>query len=106
MPLDLIRRPQPIVGIILVVVGWFAAHQAGSDGIYDQCARGGGYVIVVSLVGLLVTAAGALYCFLASRGGGSGRRFLGLFGALLGVLAGFATVLQIVAGFLVPACAV
>jgi hypothetical protein len=106
MALDLLRRPQPILGILLVVAGWFAAHQAGSDGIYDQCARGGSYVIVVSLIGLLVTAAGGLYCYLATRGGGSGRRFFGLTGALLGVLAGFATVLQIVAGFIIPACAV
>lgn len=104
--LDLVSRPQPIIGVILVIAGWFVAHQAGSEGIYDQCARGGGYVIVVSLIGLLVTAAGGLYCYLATRTGGSGRRFFGLVGALLGVLAGFGTALQIIAGFIVPACAV
>jgi hypothetical protein len=63
-------------------------------------------VILASLIGLAITAAGGLYCLMAQRGGaGDGRKFLALLGALLSLVAGFAIVLQIAAGTILPACA-
>jgi hypothetical protein len=104
---DLFTRPQPLIGILLTVVGWTLSHQWGSNAVFDDCTtRGGGTVIAVSLLGLLITGAGGLYCFMAWRGGaGDGRSFLGILGALLALLTAFAIVLQIAAGLILPACA-
>jgi len=51
-----LARPQPLLGIFAIVLGWSLSHQVGSDSIFDDCSRGGPLVIVVSLIGLLVTA--------------------------------------------------
>ena len=104
---NLLARPQPLIGILLAAAGWTLSHQWGSNAVFDDCTTsGGGTVIVASLVGLLVTAAGGFYCLWAWRGGkGDGRSFLGIMGALLALLAGFAILLQIAAGLILPACA-
>ena len=105
MRFDLIRRPQPALGILLAALGWALSHQVGSNSVFDACAGGSPLIIVVSLVGLAITAAGGLYCWLAWRGDERGRSILGAVGALLAVLAGFAIVLQIVSGLILPECA-
>ena len=106
IPQSFWRKPQPVIGILLVVAGWAVSHQAGSDGVFDACThRGGGYVVVVSFLGLVVTAVGGAYGLIAGRGSaGPGRRFFGHVTALLAVLAGFAIVLQIIAGLILPSC--
>jgi hypothetical protein len=101
----LLRRPQPLIGMLAAVLGWALSHQAGSDAVFDDCARGGGFVVFISLVGLAITAAGGLYSLKASRSGEGGRSFLGILGALLALIAGFAIVLQIAAGLILPECA-
>jgi hypothetical protein len=105
MRFDLIARPQPFIGILLVSAGWALSHQIGSDTVFDDCTRGGAFVVVVSLIGLLISAAGGFYSLLAWRGTDRGRSFLGALGALLALIAGFAIVLQIAAGLILPACA-
>jgi hypothetical protein len=105
MRLDLLARPQPFFGILLAATGWALAHQVGSDGVFDDCTRGGAFVVVISLIGLAITAAGGLYSVLAWRGTDRGRSFLGVLGALLALIAGFAIVLQIAAGVILPPCA-
>ena len=103
---DLFARPQPVIGIVLVAAGWALAHQLGSDSVFDDCASSGGVTVVLaSLLGLLVVALGGLYCLPGSDMAGSGRRFLGILGALLALIAGFSIVLQIAAGLILPACA-
>jgi hypothetical protein len=106
VPRSFWRKPQPVIGILLVVAGWAVSHQAGSDGVFDACIhRGGGYVVVVSLLGLLVTAAGGAYGLIAGRASVElGRRFFGYVTALLGVLTAFSIVLQIMAGLILPRC--
>jgi hypothetical protein len=102
---DLLGRPQPLVGIVIIAAGWALAHQVGSDSVLDACYdRGGGFVVLVSLIGLAIVAAGGLYC-LRSRSDERGKRFLGTVGALLALLAGFNLVLQVAAGLIIPACA-
>jgi hypothetical protein len=98
---------QPFLGFLLVAGGWALSHQIGSDSVFDECAsRGGGFVVLVSFAGLVMTAAGGLVCFAAWRvPEKSGRSFLGLIGGLLALLAGFAIILQIAAGLILPACA-
>jgi hypothetical protein len=105
--LDLISRPQPFLGIVLVSAGWALSHQLGSNSVFDNCASSGGVVVVLaSLLGLVAVAIGGLYCLpSAQHAAGSGRRFLGILGALLALIAGFAIVLQIAAGLILPPCA-
>jgi hypothetical protein len=105
MRFDLIRRPQPFLGILLAAAGWALSHQVGSDTLFDDCSRGGSFMVLVSLAGLLITAAGGFYASLGWRGTDQGRSLLGLLGVLLAVLAGFAIVLQITAGLILPECA-
>jgi hypothetical protein len=105
MRFDLIARPQPFIGILLAAAGWALSHQVGSDAVLDECARGGAFVVVVSLLGLAITAGGGFYSLLAWRGTDRGRSFVGALGALLALVAGFAIVLQVAAGLILPACA-
>ena len=96
----------PLVALLLASLGWALSHQAGSDGIFDDCHRGGGYVVIVSLLGLAMTAAGGVIGASVWRGAAvTGRRLFGLTAMLVAVLAGFAIVLQIVAGLVLPPCA-
>jgi hypothetical protein len=37
--LDLLARPQPFIGLLVVVAGWLLSHQVGSDSGFDDCAR-------------------------------------------------------------------
>jgi len=105
--LNLLTRPQPFIGIVLVAAGWALSHQWGSNSVFDDCASSGGVIVVLaSLFGLAAVAVGGLYCLPPSRGArGSGRRFLGILGALLAMMAAFAIVLQIAAGLILPPCA-
>ena len=103
---ELLKRPQPLLGILLVAGGWAVSHQWGSDSVFDDCAATGGVgVVLISLLGLVAVGLGALYCSAASGSGGSGRRFLGVLGALLALVAAFAVMLQIAAGLILPPCA-
>jgi hypothetical protein len=103
---DLLARPQPFVGIVLVAAGWALSHQWGSNSVFDDCASSGGVgVVLASLLGLVLVAFGGLYCLPGRDRTGSGRRFLGILGALLALIAGFSVVLQIAAGLILPACA-
>jgi hypothetical protein len=100
-------RLQPFVGILMVAGGWALSHQIGSNSVFDDCtARPGGFVVLVSLLGLAMTIAGGLYALHAwAAPERKGRSFLGLLGALLALVAGFAVLLQLAAGLILPACA-
>ena len=95
----------PWLGLIVGVVGWGASHQVGSDVIFDDCTRGGGFVLLVCVLALAATAIGGAISFAARAGGGETRRFIALLSTLLAALAGFAILLQIAAGLILPACA-
>lgn len=107
MRFNLIKHPQPFIGIFLAGGGWALSHQWGSNSVFDDCLiHDGGTVILASLVGLAITVLGGLYGLLAWRGGGGdGRSFLGILGALLALIAAFAILLQIAAGLILPPCA-
>ena len=104
--LNLLERPQPLLGLLLAGGGWALSHQVGSDSAFDGCATGDTVTIVASLIGLLITAAGGFYCLLSWRKDAEGGRgFLATIGMLLAVLAGFAIVMQVCAGIILPPCA-
>lgn len=103
---NLLERPQPFIGLLLVAGGWVLSHQAGSDSVFDHCSRyAGGWVVIVSLIGLAITLVGGLYSLRSWRSPEvSGRSFLGLTAALMSLIAGFAIILQIAAGLILPTC--
>jgi hypothetical protein len=104
--LDLLARPQPFIGLLVVVAGWLLSHQVGSDSGFDDCARlGSPFAVAVSLGGIVITGLGGLYCWKAWRTGrGGGRRFLGFIGAALALPLIFAMILQAAAGLILPSC--
>ncbi|HYD23427.1 MAG TPA: hypothetical protein VEB68_01415 [Croceibacterium sp.] len=102
----LLYQAQPLIGVVLGGGGWALSHQWGSNSVFDDCASTGGVVVVLtSLLGLAIAAFGALCCYDAFRSEHSGRRFLGIIGLLLTLIAGFAIVLQIAAGIILAPCA-
>jgi len=105
--LDLIKRPQPFIALLLVAGGWALSHQFGSDGVFDDCqARGGGYVVATSLIGLLITVAGGWYAAIGWRAPEErGRSFLAVVTLLLAVIAAVAILMQVAAGLILPQCA-
>jgi hypothetical protein len=101
-----LQHALPWLGIAAAAIGWGAAHQLGSDTIFDDCRVGGGFVLLVCLAGLAITALGGFFSWGVWRSEESeGRRFLGLLGALLAALAGFAILLQGASGLILAPCA-
>lgn len=99
----------PWLGLLAAALGWGLSHQVGSNSVFDDCRLGDGwFVILVCLVGLLITIGGGYYSYDVWRQGekeSEGRRFIGLLGALLAGLAGFAIVLQAISSLILPRCA-
>jgi hypothetical protein len=105
------RRPlehlRPWLGIAGAAVGWSMSHQLGSNAVFDDCRTGSpGFVLLVCLAGLAVTALGGFFSFRVwRRDEGEGRRFVALVGVLLAALATFAINLQAAAGLILSPCA-
>jgi hypothetical protein len=96
----------PWTGIAAAALGWALAHQLGSDTVFDDCRVGGGFVLLVCLGGLAITALGGFVSFgVWRRDESEARRFLGLVGALLAALAAFAILLQAASGLILAPCA-
>ncbi len=98
----------PWLGLVGAAAGWFLAHQAGSNSVFDDCRVGESwFVVAVNLAGLVLAVAGGFFSWDVCRQDEretEGRRFLGLLGALLAALAVFAIVLQGVSGLILPRC--
>jgi hypothetical protein len=104
--LNLIERPQPFLGMLAAGGGWALSHQIGNYSAFDSCPNGGLVTVVASVIGLLITAGGGFYCLMAWRKAeGSGRSAVAAIGMLLALICGFAIVLQIAAGLILPPCA-
>ena len=103
-----LERSAPWLGLLTAAVGWGASHQVGSDSLFDDCVhRGPLFVAVVGVIGLSIVIIGGIFAWMEWRDTAAtrGRRFLGLIGALLSLLAGFAVILQTIASLIIPPCA-
>ncbi len=96
----------PWLGMAAAAVGWGVSHQLGSNAVFDDCRAGSpGFVLLVCLGGLAVTALGGYFSFdVWRRDESEGRRFVGLVGALLAALAAFAILLQAASGLILSPC--
>ena len=102
-----IEHLAPWLGLVAAGVGWALSHQVGSDSVFDDCrSNGNGFVLVACLIGLLIIAAGGYFSLdvWRDRGESEGRRFVGLLGGLIALLAAFAVVLQALAATILPRC--
>lgn len=103
-----IEHLAPWLGLAGAAAGWFVSQQVGSNAVFDDCRTGAGwFVVAVCLAGLLLALAGGFYSWDVWRRGEKeteGRRFLGLLGALLALLAAFAIVLQAISSLILPRC--
>jgi len=97
----------PWLGMAAAAAGWGVSHQVASNAVFDDCRVGSaGFVILVCLAGLAITALGGFFSFgVWRRDESEGRRFVGLVGALLAALAGFAILLQGASALILERCA-
>ena len=106
-PRSTIEHVAPWLGLLAAGVGWGLSHQVGSNFVFDDCrVAGNGFVLIVCVVGLLIVAAGGWFSFdvWRHRDEKEGRRFIGVIGALLAALAGFAVLLQAISAIILPRC--
>ena len=105
---EVIEHLMPWAGLVLAGLAWFAAHQTGSNAVFDDCEAGTPvFNLTVNLIGLALALFGGLFSWKIWRRGAEeteGRRFLGLSGLLFAALLIFALVLQLLSGFIVPRC--
>lgn len=96
----------PWLGLLGAAVGWFLSHQLGSDAAFDDCRTGNaGFALLVGLLGLLLAAGGGFFSWdVWRRDESEARRFIGLVGLLLAMIAAFAIVLQSLSGLILPDC--
>ena len=102
------RQLAPWAGLVAGAFGWAAAHQLGSNAVFDDCRAGApSFLILIGLAGLAIALIGGLVSLASWRRDGEtgGRRFVALVGAMLAALAAFAIVLQSAAVLILPPCA-
>jgi hypothetical protein len=98
----------PWSALIGGALGWGLSHQIGSNTVFDRCDPVALWlVLVVGLLGLVLTGAGALLSLRVRRRGeaeSDTRRFLALLTTLLAGLLAMAIVLQTLSALIVASC--
>jgi hypothetical protein len=96
----------PWAALIGAGLGWFGSQQMGANLTFGGCFRSGAIpVLLICLIGLALAGAGALLSLRIWRGAGEeAERFVAGIGMLAGLLLGFAILLQILAGLILPRC--
>ena len=97
----------PWAGLALGTVGYFLAHQLGSDSTFQDCRVGSPWIVLVAmLASLLVIALGALGSWRVydSKGEGPARRLVAIVGLLACVLFAIGVVLPFIAALVIPQC--
>lgn len=96
----------PWGGLIGAGAAWFGAHQIGSDGVFYDCYRGTGLVLVVGVAALLLAAVSGLASYRRWRrpGATEARRFIAMIAWLFAILLSLAILLPTVAALILPEC--
>ena len=97
----------PWAGLALGTLGYFLAHQIGSDSTFQDCRVGSPLIVLLgTLIGLGVIGAGALgsWRVYASATDPPARRLVAAVGLLACVLYAIGVVLPLIAALLIPRC--
>ncbi len=97
----------PWAGLVAGLVAAGVVHQFGSEGTFDHCAAISPVpLLVVAIIGLLVTAAGAFasYRVFRSDGEGPARKMIAVISLGSAALFVMAIILPMIASLVLPPC--
>ncbi|HVE02207.1 MAG TPA: hypothetical protein VNB78_11020 [Sphingomicrobium sp.] len=97
----------PWAGLALGTTGFFVAHQLGSDATFQDCTVGSPLVVIIgTIVGLLLIAAGALgsWTVYSTDGEGPARRTIAAVSLMACGLFAIGVILPLIAALLIPRC--
>jgi hypothetical protein len=97
----------PWAGLALGTIGYFLAHQIGSDSTFQDCRVGSPLMVVVgTLIGLAVIAIGAFgsWGVYAASSESPARRLVATVGLLACALYVIGVTLPLIAALIIPGC--
>jgi len=97
----------PWAALALGTVGYFLAHQIGSDATFQDCRVGSPWVVVLgAIVGLALIGAGALgsWGVYAAERESPARKLIAIVGLLACALFAIGVILPFIAAFIIPSC--
>jgi hypothetical protein len=97
----------PWAGLALGTVGFFLAHQIGSDSTFQDCRVGSPWIVILgTIVGLAVIGAGAFgsWGVYAARGEPPTRRLIAVVSLMACALFAIGVILPFIAALLIPGC--
>ena len=97
----------PWAGLALGTVGYFVQHQLGSDATFQDCTVGSPWIVILgTLIGLLIIAAGALgsWRIFGSQSEAPARRLVAAVGLMACALYAIGTILPFIAALVSPRC--
>lgn len=97
----------PWAGLALGTIGYFLAHQLGSDSAFQDCRVGSPLVVFIgTIAALVIIGAGALgsWRVYAADGQGSARRLVAIVGLLACALYAIGVTLPFIAALVIPRC--
>jgi hypothetical protein len=96
----------PWAGLALGTTGFFLAHQLGSDATFQDCRVGSPLVVIVgTVVGLAIIAAGALGSWRVFAGDEApARRLIAAMSLMATALFALAVILPFIAALVIPRC--
>ena len=97
----------PWSGLALGTVGFFLAHQLGSDATFQDCTVGSPMAVIIgTLVGLVVVAAGALGSWRIFGAGAEtpARRLVATVSLMASALFALGIILPLIAALVIPRC--
>jgi hypothetical protein len=97
----------PWAGLALGTLGYFVQHQLGADSTFQDCRVGSPWIVVLgTIVGLLIIAAGALgsWRVYASDSETPARKLVAIVSLLACALYAIGTILPFIAAMVIPGC--
>src|SRR3954453_461146 len=104
---EALDRFLPWGGIALGTIGFFLAHQIGSDATFQDCRVGSPWIVIVgTLVGLGVIGLGAFgsWGVYAAQSEAPARRLVATVGLMACVLFAIGVILPFIAAMVIPGC--
>jgi hypothetical protein len=97
----------PWAALALGTIGYFTAHQIGSDSTFQDCCIGSPLIVILgALVGLLIIGLGALGSWRVYAAGSEApaRRLVAVVGLLACALYTMGVILPFIASLVIPRC--